>query len=76
MQVLVGSAIYLSQGKYDIKYSVKELAKRIREPRECDVQNLKLLGRYLKGTKEYGHVTKLDEDVTDRRRGNSTTRIL
>ena len=60
----VGSAIYLSQDRPDIKFSVKELAKRIREPRECDYQNLKTLGRYLKGTQEYGHVTKIAEGVT------------
>ena len=35
----VGSAIYLSQDRYDIKFSVKELAKGTREPRECDLQN-------------------------------------
>lgn len=60
----VGSAIYLSQDRPDIKFSVKELAKRIREPRDCDYQNLKILGRYLKGSQEYGHVTKIAEGVT------------
>ena len=59
----VGSAIYLSQDRPDIKYSVKELAKRIREPRECDWINLKILGRYLKGTVDYGHVTKIAEGL-------------
>ena len=43
---------------------MKELAKHIREPRECDMQNLKVLGRYLKGTQEYGHVTKVSYGVT------------
>ena len=57
----VGSAIYLSQDRADIKYSVKELAKRIREPRACDMQNLKTLGRYLQGAKDYGHVSVRDE---------------
>ena len=60
----VGSAIYLFQGRPDIKYSVKELAKHIREPRECDMQNLKVLGRYLTGTQEYGHVIKVLDGVT------------
>ena len=32
----VGSGIYLAQDRPDIKYSVKELARRIREPRQCD----------------------------------------
>ena len=59
----VGSAIYLSQDRPDIKFSVKELAKRIREPRECDMMNLKVLGRYLRGTAGYGHVTKIDDGV-------------
>ena len=59
----VGSAIYLSQDRPDIKFSVKELAKRIREPRECDMINLKVLGRYLKGTMDYGHVTKVAEGL-------------
>ena len=56
----VGSAIYLSQDRADIKYSVKELARRIREPRVCDMQNLKILGRYLQGTKDMGHVSVAD----------------
>ena len=59
----VGSAIYLSQDRPDIKFSVKELAKRIREPRECDMINLKVLGRYLKGTVTYGRVTKVAEGL-------------
>ena len=59
----VGSAIYLSQDRPDIKFSTKELAKRIREPRECDMANLKVLGRYLRGTTNYGHVTKLTEGI-------------
>ena len=59
----VGSAIYLSQDRPDIKFSTKELAKRIREPRECDMANLKVMGRYLRGTTNYGHVTKLTEGI-------------
>ncbi|CAE7502814.1 RE1 [Symbiodinium sp. CCMP2456] len=59
----VGSATYLSQDRPDIKFACKELAKRIREPRECDMQNLKVLGRYLRGTMHVGHVTKLDEQL-------------
>ncbi|CAE7333376.1 RE1 [Symbiodinium microadriaticum] len=47
----------------DIKFACKELAKRIRDPRECDMQNLKVLGRYLRGTMQVGHVTKLNEQV-------------
>ena len=61
----VGSAIYLSQDRADIKFSVKELAKQIRDPRVCDMQNLKVLGRYLKGTVDYGHVTKVLSEFTE-----------
>ena len=59
----VGSAIYLSQDRSDIKYSVKELAKQIRSPRQCDWQNLKVLARYLQGTRNYGHMSKISEEV-------------
>ena len=61
----VGSAIYLSQDRADIKFSVKELARRIREPRVCDMQNLKILGRYLQGTKDLGHVSVADARTDD-----------
>ena len=60
----VGSAIYLSQDRPDVKFSVKQLAKRIRKPRECDMQNLKVSGRYLTGTHAYGHVAKVLDGVT------------
>ncbi|CAL1163809.1 unnamed protein product [Cladocopium goreaui] len=53
----------LKDDRPDIKFSTKELAKRIREPRECDMANLKVLGRYLRGTTNYGHVTKLTEGI-------------
>ena len=59
----VGSAIYLSQDRSDIKFAVKELAKRVRNPRLCDWQNLETLGRYLKGTLECGHTTTLASGV-------------
>ncbi len=59
----VGSGIYLAQDRPDVKFSVKELARRIREPRLCDYNNLKTLGRYLVGTKDCGHITKISEDL-------------
>ena len=59
-QSCVGSAIYLSQDRIDIKFSVKELSRRMKEPRYCDMANLKILGRYLKGTKHLGHITKIE----------------
>ena len=59
-QSCVGSAIYLSQDRIDVKFAVKELARRMKEPRKANMANLKVLGRYLKGTKDLGHVTKLE----------------
>ena len=61
--VCVGSGIFLAQDRPDIKYSVKELARRIREPRQSDFNNLKTLGRYLAGTKDCGHITQISEDL-------------
>ena len=55
----VGSGIYLSQDRADVKFAVKELARRLHAPRRCDFQNLKVFARYLAGTKNYGHVSKL-----------------
>ena len=59
----VGSAIYLSQDRADLKFAVKELARHLHAPRRCDFQNLKLFARYLVGTKHYGHVSKLAEGI-------------
>ena len=55
----VGSGIYLSQDRADVKFAVKELARRLHAPRRCDFQNLKVFARYLAGAKNYGHVSKL-----------------
>ena len=51
----VGSAIFLSDDRFDIKYAVKELAKSMKQPTVASFARLKQLGRYLSGTKEYGH---------------------
>ena len=59
----VSSAIYLSQDRADVKFAVKELARQIRAPRMVDWQNLKILARYLQGTRSLGHMTKIAEDV-------------
>lgn len=59
----VGSSIYLSQDRADLKYAVKELARRLHSPRRCDYQNLKVFARYLVGTKNYGHVSKLADGL-------------
>lgn len=62
----VGSSIYLSQDRADLKFSVKELARRLHAPRRCDFQNLKVFARYLVGTKNYGHVSKLVDGLDPR----------
>ena len=59
----VGSGIYLSQDRADVKFAVKELARRLHAPRRCDFQNLKVFARYLVGTTNYGHVSKLVQDL-------------
>ena len=61
-QSCVGSAIYLSQDRIDIKFS-----RRMKEPRYCDMANLKILGRYLKGTKHLGHIAKIESMSSDER---------
>jgi len=45
---------------------VKELARRLHAPRRCDFQNLKVFARYLVGTKNYGHVSKLVDGLDPR----------
>ncbi len=50
----VGIALYLSTDREDIAYPVKELARRLRDPKAADLMALKRLGRYLKGTAGYG----------------------
>jgi len=44
---LVMRAAFLSQDRADISEATKCLARRMKEPRECDWQDLKRLGRYL-----------------------------
>ena len=49
----VGSSVYLSQDRADLKFAVQELSRRLHAPRRCDFQNLKIFARYLIGTKNY-----------------------
>jgi hypothetical protein len=58
-QQCVGKAIYLSMDRADIQYPTKELARRMSAPRLADMANLKVLGRYLKGTKGYAQCIKV-----------------
>ena len=59
----VGASIYLSQDRADLKFAVKELARRLHALKRCDVQNLKVFARYRAGTKNYGHVSKLADGL-------------
>ena len=40
---------YVEMDRADLGHCVKNLAKKMQTPRECDMQRLKRLGRYLKG---------------------------
>ena len=48
-RAIVARCNYLSPGRPDIAYIVKELARKMADPTEGDWQRLKRLGRYLKG---------------------------
>jgi hypothetical protein len=52
-RALTARGIYLSQDRCDVSYSVKELARHMSKPRECDFVRLKRLGRYLIGRERY-----------------------
>ena len=56
----VGSGIYLSADRRDIQYAVKELARHMAEPRQCDMQQARLLGKYLQQAPDLVRVTALD----------------
>ncbi|CAE8663765.1 unnamed protein product [Polarella glacialis] len=58
-----GSAIYLSLDRRDLQFAVKELARHMAVPLQCDWQALKQLGRYLLSG-EMARVTLVsDEDL-------------
>eukprot|EP00969_Alexandrium_andersonii_P282536 12490757-Alexandrium_andersonii.AAC.1 len=42
----VESLIFVSENRMDIKYAVKQLAKKLSRPRACDLGGLKRLARY------------------------------
>jgi len=50
----VGILVYYCFDRIDIKREVMLLTRRVREPRECDYELLKRVGRYLKGVPEVG----------------------
>ena len=59
----VGSGIYLSADRRDIAYSVKELARHMSAPRECDWECIEILAKYLQAKPDYVRVTALDADA-------------
>ena len=56
----VGSAIYLSAGRRDIQFAVKELARHMSAPRACDWECAQNMGRYLQTYPDLVRVTTLD----------------
>lgn len=58
-----GSGIYLSADRRDIQYAVKELARHMAAPRQCDWDCALVLGRYLQTRPDMVRVTALDPDA-------------
>ena len=58
----VGSAIYLSLDRREIQYAVKEAARRMSQPRKCDMQAVRTLAAYLQSHPQVGRVTTCDQD--------------
>ena len=48
-RAIVARGIYLSMDRSDIRYAVKELARRMSKPRNIDWRQLTVFGRYLRG---------------------------
>eukprot|EP00971_Amphidinium_carterae_P313618 6233283-Amphidinium_carterae.1 len=48
----VGSLLYMASDREDIQWEVSKLARRLKEPRGCDLKLLKRVARYLQGTRE------------------------
>ena len=60
----VGSAIYLSADRRDIQYAVKELARHMSAPRQCDLKAARVLGAYLNRRPKVYAVVALDAGTT------------
>ena len=56
----VGSAIYLSLDRRDIQYAVKEAARHMSQPRQCDMKAVKILAAYLQTHPTVGRVVTCD----------------
>ena len=60
----VGSAIYLSADRREIQLATKELARRMSNPRECDLKAAKILAAYLNRHPEMYTVVALEAGAT------------
>ena len=61
-RTVVGKLLYMCQERADVKYSVKETARKITCPTETDEMNLKRIVRYLKGTPSAKSLVYTDSD--------------
>ena len=59
----VGSAIYLSLDRRDIQFAVKEAARRMSNPRKCDMQSVRTLAAYLQAHPTIARVITCDQKV-------------
>ena len=59
----VGSAIPLSPDRRDIQFAVKEAARRMSNPRTCDMQSVKNLAAYLQAHPAVSRVITCDQKV-------------
>ena len=60
----VGSAIYLSLDRRDIQYAVKEAARHMSQPRQCDMKAVKTLAAYLQTHPTVGRVVTCNPPST------------
>ena len=56
----VEKGIYVGVDRCDLRWAIKDLARRMTEPRECDIVNLKMFRRCLKRSPHVGWITKLN----------------
>ena len=61
---MTARGIYLAQDRTDIGYAVKELSRRMAEPREADWDRLKRFGRYLIGRERMVVEYKYQEKIS------------
>ena len=61
----IGSGMYLSADRRDIAFGIKELARRMAAPRQCDWDCVVVLARYLQAHPEYVRVKALDPNTYD-----------